>query len=267
MIKLSSATPTKTPARFEDDDVSENRPVSMVVAAGVIALGIVAGGFLAGRGVAQMRLGDRSIVVKGVAEREARADLAIWPLRLSIADDDLARANGALERSVEQVRTFLAANGLDSAGTEVVVQDFSVQDSRTQGGYQNGTSRYVIRQTLVVRSAHVDRVQLASQRVADLVRSGVVLTSGQEWGGGGPTYVFTKLNDLKPPMIAEATAEARKAAEQFARDSESTLAGIRRATQGYFEIQPRDQAPGISQESQLIKTIRVVTTVEYGLRN
>jgi hypothetical protein len=213
-----------------------------------------------------MRLGDRTVVVKGVAEREARADLAIWPLRLSIADDDLGRANAALERSVAQVRSFLATNGLDSAGTEVVVQDFSVQDSHTQGGRESG-SRYVIRQTLVVRSSQVDRIQQASQRVADLVRSGVVLTSGQEWGGGGPTFVFTKLNELKPPMIAEATAEARKAAEQFARDSRSNLSGIRRATQGYFEIQPRDQAPGISQESQLVKTVRVVTTVEYGLRD
>ena len=247
--------------------MNESRSTPMLAVAVVVALGVAIGGFLAGRGVAQIRLGDRSVVVKGVAEREARADLAIWPLRLSIADDDLARANGALERSVEQVRSFLVANGLDSSGTEVVVQDFSVQDARTQGGYQNNASRYVIRQTLVVRSAQVERVQMASQRVADLVRSGVVLTSGQEWGGGGPTFVFTKLNEFKPPMIAEATAEARKAAEQFARDSESTLSGIRRATQGYFEIQPRDQAPGISQESQLMKTIRVVTTVEYGLRN
>lgn len=246
---------------------ADSRSSMAVVAAIIVAAGFTAGGFLAGRGVTQMRLGDRSVVVKGVSEREARADLAIWPLRLSIADDDLSRANTALEQSVAQVRAFLARNGLDSAGTEVVVQDFSVQDSRTQGGYQNNASRFVIRQTLVVRSSQVDRIQLASQRVAELVRAGVVLTSGQEWGGGGPTFVFTKLNDFKPPMIAEATAEARKAAEQFARDSDSRLTGIRRATQGYFEILPRDQAPGISQESQLVKTIRVVTTVEYGLRD
>ncbi len=246
---------------------TNQRSSAGILIAVIVAAGLAFAGFLAGRGVAQMRLGDRSVVVRGVAESEARADLAIWPLRLSIADDDLSRANAALERSVAQVRSFLANNGLDSSGTEVVVQDFSVQDSRTQGGYQSGASRFVIRQTLVVRSSQVDKVQQASQNVAELVKAGVVLTSGQEWGGGGPTFVFTRLNDLKPPMIAEATAEARKAAEQFARDSESSLTGIRRATQGYFEILPRDQAPGISQESQVVKTIRVVTTVEYGLRD
>ena len=239
---------------------------SRIIAALVLAAGIAAGGFLAGSGFARMRTADRTVSVKGVAEREAKADLAIWPLRLVVTDDDLVRANTALSRNAEQVRAFLAAQGLDSTGTEVTVQEFSVQDARTMGGFQN-TGRYIIRQTLVVRSTRVDLVKTASQRVPDLVRNGVVLSSGQEYGGGGPTFVFTKLNDLKNPMIAEATARARESALQFARDSKSTLSGIRSANQGVFEILPRDQAMGISEESQVTKRVRVVTTVVYGLSN
>jgi hypothetical protein len=239
---------------------------SRLIAALVLAAGIAAGGFLAGSGFARMRTADRTVSVKGVAEREAKADLAIWPLRLVVTDDDLVRANTALSRNAEQVRAFLAAQGLDSTGTEVTVQEFSVQDARTMGGFQN-TGRYIIRQTLVVRSTRVDLVKTASQRVPDLVRNGVVLSSGQEYGGGGPTFVFTKLNDLKNPMIAEATARARESALQFARDSKSTLSGIRSANQGVFEILPRDQAMGISEESQVTKRVRVVTTVVYGLSN
>ena len=68
-------------------------------------------------------------------------------------------------------------------------------------------------------------------------------------------------------MIAEATANARKAAEQFAADSRSRLGAIRQANQGIFVILPRDQATGITEESQLFKTIRVVATVDYYLRN
>jgi hypothetical protein len=68
-------------------------------------------------------------------------------------------------------------------------------------------------------------------------------------------------------MIGDATARARESAEQFARDSRSSLAGIRTANQGVFEILPRDQAPGISQESQIVKTVRVVSTVEYFLKD
>ncbi|HSH45415.1 MAG TPA: hypothetical protein VK966_06150, partial [Longimicrobiales bacterium] len=63
----------------------------------------------------------------------------------------------------------------------------------------------------------------------------------------------------------EATANARAAAEQFARDADSRLAGIRRANQGVFQILPRDQAPGINEADQIYKTVRVVATIEYEL--
>jgi uncharacterized protein len=65
-----------------------------------------------------------------------------------------------------------------------------------------------------------------------------------EYGLGGPTFVFTRLNQLKPSMVAEATANARTAAGQFAKDSRSALGDIRHANQGVFVILPRDQAPG-----------------------
>jgi hypothetical protein len=92
-----------------------------------------------------------------------------------------------------------------------------------------------------------------------------VFSSGQEYGPGGPTYLFTKLNELKPTMIAEATAEARKAAEQFANDSKSRLGGIRSANQGVFVILPRDEIPGFDEKNQPDKIVRVVATIEYRL--
>ena len=116
-----------------------------------------------------------------------------------------------------------------------------------------------------VRSNAVDTVIRASQRVSELVAAGIVLSSSGEFGGTGPTYLFTGLNDLKPSMIAEATANARAAAEQFARDSNSSLGGIKQANQGVFVILPRDQAPGVNEGSQPEKIVRVVSTVQYFL--
>ena len=236
-----------------------------IVRAVVIALGLALGGLLAGNGFARGRAADRYVTVKGVAEREARADLAIWPLRLVAADDDLARAHASLQRSLAQVREFLARQGIDTV--QAALQDFSVTDARANqyGPGDRAGSRYVIRQTLVVRSTKPEQVLAASQRVAELVTAGVVLSSGGEYGSGGPTFVFTGLNALKPKMIAEATARAREAADQFARDSHTELGGIRTASQGVFEILPRDQAQGITEESQIVKTVRVVSTVEYFL--
>jgi uncharacterized protein len=232
----------------------------------ILAVGIALGGLFVGLGFARGRAQDRHVSVKGVSERTAEADLAIWPLRVVTADDDLPRANAALQTSVTRVRDFLARQGLDT--TQLVLQDFGVTDAAAAqyGGTGSVGRRYVVRQTIIVRSTEPRKVLAASQRVAELVSNGVVLSSGGEYGNGGPTFVFSGLNALKPAMISEATARAREAAEQFAKDSRTTLGPIRDANQGVFEILPRDQANGISEESQITKRVRVVASVDYSLQ-
>ena len=113
-----------------------------------------------------------------------------------------------------------------------------------------------------MRTPDVARVQETTRRLGELVRQGVVLQDFQ-----GPSYIFTKLNDVRPAMIAQATASARTGAQQFARDSGAVLAGIQDATQGSFEILPRDDAgEGASQAQSVWKKLRVVTTVKYRLK-
>jgi len=233
----------------------------------ILALALVIAGAFVGGGFARGRQTDRYVTVKGVSERPARADLALWPLRIVVAGNDLPAAYNRLNGQVKLARAFLAHNSIDTA--QVEVQDFSVTDASANQVRvdERGGSRYVIRQTLMVRSTDPSKVAGASQHVGQLVQAGVVLSSGEEYRAGGPTYVFTGLNSLKPPMIAEATARAREAATQFANDSHSKLGGIRQADQGVFVILPRDQAPGVQEESQIEKTVRVVTTAQYFLHD
>jgi hypothetical protein len=237
------------------------------VSAVILAAGIAVAGWAAGNGLASARASDQYVTVRGVSEREARANLAIWPLHLVAAGNDLAVANSQLASSVTRIKQFLARNQIDT--TQLALNGFSVTDALANqyGQGERAASRYVIKQTVLVRSTRPELVLAASQHLAELVNSGVVLSSGEEYGGGGPTFVFTDLSKVKPPMIAEATARAREAAEQFAHDSRSAVGGIRHATQGVFEIAGRDQAQGVSESSQMDKTIRVVTTVEYFLKN
>lgn len=235
--------------------------------AAIVAIGIALGGLLAGNGFARARASDRYVTVKGVSEREARADLAIWPLHVLSADNDLARAHATLQSRVKQIKDFLARSGIDTSQAQL--QGFAVSDALANqySSPDRVGTRYVIRQTVVVRSTKPEVVLAASQHLSELVGAGVVLSSGGEYGSGGPTFIFTGLNALKPAMIADATARAREGAEQFARDSHSDLGGIRTASQGVFEILARDQAMGISEESQIVKTVRVVSTVEYFLKD
>lgn len=240
-----------------------DRPFALAL---ILAAGLALAGWLGGRGIARVRAADRFVTVKGVSEREVKADLAIWPLTIAIADNDLAAAQRRVGASVSGIKQFLARHGLDTAQT--ALQDFQVIDAFANQYRPPGEvlTRYIVRQTLMVRSNLPDTVLAASQRLSELVDAGVVFTSGGEYAVTGPSFLFTKLNDFKPAMIAEATRQAREAAGQFARDADSRLAGIRRANQGVFEILPREQAAGIREESQVFKTLRVVTTVEFLLQ-
>ena len=248
------------------------RPAKLGLGMILLAVAIALAGWFIGSGVREIRTADRFVTVKGVSEREAKADLALWPIQLAVPDADLGAAQSRINQNIGKVTAFLRANGLDS--TEVELQGLRVTDTFANPYNPSGRQgpRFVVQQTVMVRSEKPEVVLAASQKVGDLVNAGVVLSSGPEWGPGGPSYVFRRLNDLKPSMIAEATAEARKAAEQFAKDSKSKLGGIHRANQGVFLILPRDAAgndagPGMNEPSQITKTIRVVTTVEYLLRN
>ena len=231
--------------------------------AAIVAIGVALGGLAVGSGFARARAADRYVTVKGVAEREVRADLAIWPLKVVGADNDLTTANKKVTANIAGVRQFLARHGLDT--TQVQLSDFAVTDALASEytPERQPANRYVIKQTMLVRSNQPDRVLAASQQVGELAAIGVVISSGNSEMGNGPTFVFSGLNKA---MIADATARTREAAEQFAHDSHSELGGIRQANQGVFEILPRDQAPGISEESQINKVVRVVATIDYFLR-
>ncbi len=242
--------------------VPAERPIAGFL---ILAAGVAAAGWLVGSGFARGRAADRYVEVKGLAERGVTADLALWPLRFAASADDLSAAQAEITRSTQKISEFFARHGIDAKSAEL--QNLQVSDANTN---RYNTSRvgprFIIEQTIMVRSDKPDVVMAASQKVSELVSSGVVLSSSGEFGVGGPTFVFTKLNELKPAMIAEATANAREAAEQFARDSRTSLGAIRHASQGVFVIMPRDQAPGANESGQLHKTVRVVSTVQYFLR-
>ena len=232
-----------------------------VLAALLVGAGITAAGWLIGDGFRASRSAERIVTVKGLAEREAKADLALWPMRFVATNEELPIAQTELAQAERAVLDFLTSGGIERGSIEV--QGIEVIDRLAQA-YQSGPieSRFIVAENLMVRSNDVDTIKALSQDVGRLVEAGVVLTNE---GFRGPFYLFTGLNAIKPEMIAEATTNARQGAEQFAADSMSGITGIQRASQGLFQILPRDNAPGQSEQLQVMKTVRVVTTIDYRL--
>ena len=232
----------------------------------ILAVGFATAGWFVGDGFRDGRR-ERFVTVKGLAERDVEADLALWPFRITAAADDLTTAQAEIQRSTAAVYDFLVRHGVDTTLAELQGVEVTDRLAEAYGAPDRMGPRFTVQQLMMVRSEDVEAVHAASQRVGELVEAGVALRSGQGYGPASPTFLFKGLNDLKPAMIAEATANAREAADRFAQDSDSRLAGIRRANQGLFQILPRDQAPGIIESSQLSKTVRVVSTIEYYLRD
>lgn len=233
-------------------------------AALVVAIGVAVGGWFVGQGVIQARTGDRVVTVKGLAERAVDADLALWLLRFVATGNDLAAAQAKIVQDAALVTGFLAGAGIGE--DKVEVQGLQVTDVLANAYRSSGPvdTRFIVAQTLAVRTTDVAAVSAASQRVGELVEAGVVLSAEGSYLQG-PMFLFTALNTIKPKMIREATANARAAAEQFATDSGASIGGIRRARQGLFQILARDNAPGIDQHRQIAKTVRVVSTLDFAL--
>ncbi len=241
---------------------------SVGVAAGflsalLVAAGIVAAGWFVGEGFEAGRQDTSFVTVKGLAEQEVQADLALWPIKFQVTGNDLALIQENIDLNLETISRFLTSAGF--SGDEIQRQSVQVQDYGMGYGGQRPEERYSVAQSVLVRSTDVGRVADVSRRVGELLRQGIVLQ--QDWQAMGPTYLFTELNDIKPAMIAEATAAARQAADQFAQDSGATLGGIRTADQGVFQILPRDQIAGASESDQIFKTVRVVSTISYYLED
>jgi len=238
--------------------MANDKLIPAAVFGGLLAVGFIGAGALIGQGVVNARVGDRAVTVRGLAERDVTADLAMLPLRFTASGDVLSEVQSRIDADLATVRAFLTAQGYPAEA--VTLGRLEVADTRSREyASQTGGPRFILAQTVIVRTTDVARVQNTTRALNDLVRQGVVL---QDFSG--PTYIFTRLNDVRPAMIAEATASARTGAAQFAKDSGAPLGPIRQATQGSFEILSRD---GIGDESQSPdKKVRVVTTISYRLR-
>ena len=234
-----------------------------IIASVVIAIGLALAGWLAGRGLVESRLGHRTVVVKGFSERLVKANIGFLPVRFNAVGPDLESARGALEQSEQAVFAYLKSKGFSPDDWEV--QYIRVEDrlATYNASAAQRANRFVLSEDIVVRSDNVDKLAEASRSISDLIRDGVVLTSDQY--NSGPSFIFTKLNDLKPEMLTEATKRARAAAEQFARESGAKVGAIFAANQGLFTIGPAIAIPSERPEKQVKKKVRVVTTITYFL--
>jgi uncharacterized protein len=235
--------------------VDASRIAAWLLSAAILASGIGYAGHRLGDALYAARAADRYLTVRGLAERIVPANVALWPIVFTVSGNDLAGIQSRLERDADRITTFLVEQGFDAA--DITLSAPRLTDRIAQGYDMDNrplAERYTAEATVTLRTGDIAGVGRAIERSGELVRDGVTVVRSYEFS---TQYLYTDLETIKPEMIAEATRDARRAAEQFAADSGSRVGAIRNAQQGFFSIDDRDAF------SPEFKTVRVVTTVQY----
>ncbi len=221
-----------------------------------IFLGMVFLGFFLGSSAIKFKEYERSVIVKGLSEKEYPADIALWPIHFSSANNDLTKLYASIEKNSNQIIDFLRASGFEKQ--EISISPPQIMDKLAQGYEKTRIEfRYNATQTITVYSTKIESVRLTMNKLIELGKKGIIF-SGDRYQNT-VEYLFKRLNEIKPIMVEEATTKAREVAEKFAKDSNSKLGKIKKARQGQFSINSRDK------NNPHIKKVRVVSTIEYYL--
>ena len=236
----------------------DNKIASFASAGLLIGVGLLLLGLCMKSGIDDFAHRDRIVTVRGLAQRDIPANKVTWPIVSKLTGDDLKSLYTQVQSIDSAITTFLKTNGITDA--EISVNPPAVTDLKAdQYNAANAPYHYSVTAVVTVTSSRVELVRKLINRQTELMAHGIAITAGDY---NYPTlYEYTDLNTIKPAMIAEATQNARKAADKFAEDSHSKLGKIKTASQGQFSIDDRDQY------TPQIKTVRVVSTIEYYLKD
>lgn len=236
--------------------MNTNYKMSLIVAATILTLGFIGLGLCIKSGILGFKDSERVVMVKGAAEMEVQADKVIWPISFKLSGNNLAHMYAEMERTQGEIKHFLAKYGIQTESVSMgipTITDLATEQYRSTNQFY----RYFSTSSITVNSTEVDKVLKAMQSVSELIQQGIVVESSP-WS---VTFSFNGLNDIKPTLVQQATANARLSAEKFATDSGSKLGKIKTARQGEVSINTPDS------NTPYRKMVRVVSTVEYYLND
>ncbi|MCB1591297.1 MAG: SIMPL domain-containing protein [Alphaproteobacteria bacterium] len=235
--------------------------VATFLSACILAAAIVSASFFLREGLIRFNEPQGIVSVKGLAERNVEADLGVWRISHTVREWDLPTARQKLQANQQIIESFLKQNGFETGEyARKSINLFQGRDVISQmGDVQEYKNYFDITQTITVRSTKVRDIEKAAQNTFALIAQDVLLTNSD------PVYMYTKLNDIKPDMITEATQNARQAAQRFAQDSSSKVGTIMSADQGWFNILSAYGSDVEAEQASIEKKVRVITTVNFSL--
>lgn len=238
---------------------SESRFLAIAGAVILLAASLAWGLRQVGDGIAS-RDGD-TVSVRGTAQRNVKADRAVWKLSVSQSANDAAAAIGGVSAGVDEVLAFLRKNGVaDDAVALGSISNYA--NKEYVDGYPTGrVMSYEASREVIIRLTDVDKV---ASLAADL---GEVLARGVNIYTGGPEYYLDSLSTLRPELLAEAMIDARTRAESLLGAVDTEVGDVRAVSSGPFQVTARDstdvESGGYFDTASIDKTVIATVLVEF----
>lgn len=209
-----------------------------------------------------------SISVTGSGTKDFVSDLIVWNGGFSKKNMDLKEAYVGLEQDRQKIKEYLMSKGFAEA--DIVFSAVDIDKEYDYKGYDVGSQRiftgYKLQQTVTIESKDVQKVENLSRQITELINNGVELYSR------APSYYYTKLADLKIQMIADATKDARKRAEEIAVNAGGKLGNLKKANLGVFQITAQNSSDedyswgGTFNTSSKNKTASITIRLDYEVK-
>ncbi len=224
-----------------------------------LACGIALGGYFISQTMYIAKVALNTAEAKGLAERRVEADRAHWKIIFRVAGkrrEQIPEIYAKSEKDQQTIINLLKENGFDESEIKIGVLDYIYKEFRDENQLLVDQKHQLVG-SIGVETEKVKLVSKVRANVNKLIAQGVDIENK------APAYRFTKLNEIKPDMLREATKNARIAANEFAENAGVRVGGIRSARQGGFFV--RDAGEDYGDTKRIEKDVRVVTTITFYL--
>lgn len=207
---------------------------TILISVGILAVAIILGLFVHG-----YEMGSRSqvkgLTVTGSVKKNVMADLGKWSTSFTSQADvsNLKDVLAQSEANKTKLVKYLKGLGFeDKDVTFLTVQINSVYEQLPGYGYTQNIIGYNVVQNVKVENMDIAKVEKLASETENLLNLGIVPDYQNT------EFFYTKINDLRPELFAEATKDAAVRAEAIARGTGSKVGKPLNAKTGVVQILP-----------------------------
>ena len=234
----------------------------------ILALGLIAAAFVLGTQFKNLKQSG-TITVKGLAEAPYKANLAQIQMGVSAWGQDYAGALANGKNDFKALQQFVASKGFSVSSqnvTPISVEPYNEDYVDEQGQTRTRQNGYKATQTLSISSQELNKITNMLAQVQNYRISHESVTFEK------PQYLLNDLEKIKHDLIAKATDDANKRAEEFAKTGHAKVGVMRSASQGSFNILDAHNPDtddsdygGTYDKDGVDKLVRLVVTIDYSI--